>query len=278
MPEGTAPLAPSLPPGPIGGPAAWRGPEMAARSGEWLHHLSPEELDELAAAVRAHREAGRAMGAISPETFPLPRLAPVLERVEARPARRPRLRGAARPAGRAPRHGRERDRLSRHRQPPRQLPQPERQGPPARPCARPRPRHPEAHGAVLPDQPRARIPHRFLRRGRAALPAHVQIRRRELHRLLRHPARRDAAALARALARAVQRLPDRPARRGAARHAALVRGAGVQLARRTAQHDLLRASTSARRSRTSRRHGGSPTRSARRWPCSTTWPTIPRCT
>jgi hypothetical protein len=81
MPEGTAPLAPSLPPGPIGGPAAWRGPEMAARRGEWLHHLSPEELDELAAAVRAHREAGRAMGAISPETFPLPRLAPVLERV-----------------------------------------------------------------------------------------------------------------------------------------------------------------------------------------------------
>ena len=82
MPEGTAPLAPSLPPGPIGGPAAWRGPEMAARSGEWLHHLSPEELDEIAAAVRAHREAGRAMGAISPETFPLPRLAPVLERVK----------------------------------------------------------------------------------------------------------------------------------------------------------------------------------------------------
>jgi Taurine catabolism dioxygenase TauD, TfdA family len=82
MPEGTAPLAPSLPPGPIGGPAAWRGPEMAARSGEWLHHLAPEELDEIATAVRAHREAGRAMGAISPEAFPLPRLAPVLERIK----------------------------------------------------------------------------------------------------------------------------------------------------------------------------------------------------
>jgi Taurine catabolism dioxygenase TauD, TfdA family len=82
MPEGTAPLAPSLPPGPIGGPAAWRGPEMAARSEEWLHRLTEEELDEIAASVRAHREAGRAMGAISPEFFPLPRLAPVLERVK----------------------------------------------------------------------------------------------------------------------------------------------------------------------------------------------------
>ena len=83
MPEGTAALggAPALPPGPVGGPAAWRGPEMAARS-DWLHHLSPEELAEIDAAVREHRAAGRAMGAISPETFRLPRLAPALEAVK----------------------------------------------------------------------------------------------------------------------------------------------------------------------------------------------------
>ncbi len=83
MPEGTATVGgPALPPGPIGGPAAWRGPEMAARSGDWLHHLSPEELAEIDEAVRAHRTAGREMGAISPETFRLPRLAPVLEGVK----------------------------------------------------------------------------------------------------------------------------------------------------------------------------------------------------
>jgi Taurine catabolism dioxygenase TauD, TfdA family len=83
MPEGTAPIgAPALPPGPVGGAAAWRGDEMAARSGEWLRHLSSAELDEIDAAVRAHRAAGWEMGAISPETFRLPRLAPVLAGVK----------------------------------------------------------------------------------------------------------------------------------------------------------------------------------------------------
>jgi hypothetical protein len=71
-----------LPPGQIGGPAAWRGPEAAMRSGEWLHRFSRDELDEIDAAVRAHLAAGREMGAISPETFPLPRLARVLEGVK----------------------------------------------------------------------------------------------------------------------------------------------------------------------------------------------------
>ena len=65
--------APSLPPGPIGGPAAWTGPEMDARR-DWIHHLSAAELVEIDAAVRRHVAAGSAMGDISPATFELPTL------------------------------------------------------------------------------------------------------------------------------------------------------------------------------------------------------------
>jgi Taurine catabolism dioxygenase TauD, TfdA family len=80
MPEAAAaltPMPPPLPPGPIGGPAVWRGAEMAARH-DWIHALTPIELEEIEAAVRAHRAAGRAMADISPATFRLPTLAGVL--------------------------------------------------------------------------------------------------------------------------------------------------------------------------------------------------------
>ena len=63
-----------LPPGPIGGPAAWKGPEIDAQR-DWLYEFSPAELDELDAAIRAHVSEGRAMGDISPATFKLPKLA-----------------------------------------------------------------------------------------------------------------------------------------------------------------------------------------------------------
>ena len=72
-----ATLTPSLPPGPIGGPAAWTGPEMDARR-DWIHHLSAAELTEIDAAIRSHVAAGRAMGDISPATFALPTLAKTL--------------------------------------------------------------------------------------------------------------------------------------------------------------------------------------------------------
>lgn len=75
-----APAPPLLPPGPIDGPAAWRGAEMAARS-DWVHHFTPAELGEIDAAVRAHTAAGREMAEISPATFHLPKLAGVLARV-----------------------------------------------------------------------------------------------------------------------------------------------------------------------------------------------------
>ena len=71
-----------LPPGPIGGPAAWKGPEIDAvdKSGgrDWLYEFTPADLAELDGAVRAHFAAGREMGEITPETFRLPTLAPKL--------------------------------------------------------------------------------------------------------------------------------------------------------------------------------------------------------
>src|SRR5918998_6161757 len=85
MPDTHAAAAarPTGPPGLVGGPAAWTGPDMARRTGEWLHTFTDTELAELDAAIRAHKAAGRAMGEITAETFRLPtlglRLAAVLE-------------------------------------------------------------------------------------------------------------------------------------------------------------------------------------------------------
>lgn len=72
------------PSGPIGGPAAWKGPDMD-RSRDWLLHFSEQELAELDTAIRAHFAAGREMGDITEATFQLPtlrhKLAQVLEQV-----------------------------------------------------------------------------------------------------------------------------------------------------------------------------------------------------
>lgn len=68
------------PTGPIGGPAAWTGAEMAQRT-DWIETLSPAELAEIDTAIAEHRAAGRAMGEITAETFRLPTLAPRLTRI-----------------------------------------------------------------------------------------------------------------------------------------------------------------------------------------------------
>ena len=67
----------ALPPGPIGGAAAWTGAGMARRT-DWLHHFTPEELRELDAAIRAHLASGAQMGAITRDSFPMPALAATL--------------------------------------------------------------------------------------------------------------------------------------------------------------------------------------------------------
>jgi hypothetical protein len=72
--------APALPPGPIGGPAAWRGPEMMQKK-DWLYQFTDAELAELDDAVRAHTASGRSMGEITAANFHLPKLAGRLKQI-----------------------------------------------------------------------------------------------------------------------------------------------------------------------------------------------------
>lgn len=66
------------------GPDAWYGPALVARGG-WIEPFSPSELEELAAAAgpwlaRVERDA-RALNGLAPADFPLPTLAPRLDRL-----------------------------------------------------------------------------------------------------------------------------------------------------------------------------------------------------
>jgi len=74
MEPGAEPIGSPLPPGPVGGQAAWKGSDLAARPHLWLHALTAAEVAEIDAAVQAHFAAGREMADISPHTFRLPTL------------------------------------------------------------------------------------------------------------------------------------------------------------------------------------------------------------
>ena len=63
---------------PIRGPAAWLGAELARRPETWTHPLGAAEIEELDAARRSLRPRRLPLGAILPEDFPLPTLAPAL--------------------------------------------------------------------------------------------------------------------------------------------------------------------------------------------------------
>ncbi|MBT3910381.1 MAG: TauD/TfdA family dioxygenase [Rhodospirillaceae bacterium] len=63
----TFPMAP----GPVGGPAAWRGPEMAA-SDDWIYRLSDAEISELESAASTCEAAGLDTLSITKADFPLP--------------------------------------------------------------------------------------------------------------------------------------------------------------------------------------------------------------
>ncbi len=67
-----------LPPGPIGGPAAWKGPAIDAQR-DWLYEFTPADLAEIDTAIRAHFSGAREMGGISPATFRFPALAKKLD-------------------------------------------------------------------------------------------------------------------------------------------------------------------------------------------------------
>jgi hypothetical protein len=63
--------------GPIAGPAAWRGAELAGRR-DWIVPLAPAQIDELERARTAARATGRPLAALRREDFPLPGLAPAV--------------------------------------------------------------------------------------------------------------------------------------------------------------------------------------------------------
>ncbi len=69
-----------LPDGPIGGPGAWRGAELQS-SDVWIEHLTDTEIEEVDAAIKAHKAAGREMHEIRPDNFLLPSLSARLEGV-----------------------------------------------------------------------------------------------------------------------------------------------------------------------------------------------------
>lgn len=62
-------------PGPIGGPGAWRGVDIAARPEEWLYTLSAAEVAELDDALRRTRD--KPIIEIGLDDFALPTLGPV---------------------------------------------------------------------------------------------------------------------------------------------------------------------------------------------------------
>ena len=68
-----------LPP-PVEGPAVWYGPGMAKRT-EWVHALSADDLAEIELAIRPLADAQADIARITKADFPLPKLAPKLERI-----------------------------------------------------------------------------------------------------------------------------------------------------------------------------------------------------
>src|SRR5688500_11390877 len=59
---------------PLAVAAAWRGPDMAARTAEWSERLGPDDVAEIEAACVAVRARGLALGEVRREDFPLPGL------------------------------------------------------------------------------------------------------------------------------------------------------------------------------------------------------------
>jgi len=64
----------------VGGPAAWRGPEIADNP-DWKIELTPEHIAELHAALAEVDRPGITLREITKDRFPLPTLGPVLEGV-----------------------------------------------------------------------------------------------------------------------------------------------------------------------------------------------------
>jgi hypothetical protein len=59
----------------IAGPAAWRGPDLAA-SRDWIHEFTPAEVAEIESAVRSAKACGKTLDTLTKADFPLPSVAP----------------------------------------------------------------------------------------------------------------------------------------------------------------------------------------------------------
>ena len=76
-----APVDPSLlPTGPIEGPAAWYGSDLARRT-DWIFRLDDTDRAEIDGAIQAFSASGVQLSEITPGSFPLPGLAPRLKAV-----------------------------------------------------------------------------------------------------------------------------------------------------------------------------------------------------
>src|SRR5258708_24905143 len=64
----------------IRSPAAWFGPDLAAR-GDWLEYFSDAEIDEIDRAAEPLASAEADIPSIRKEDFPLPSLGPRLRRI-----------------------------------------------------------------------------------------------------------------------------------------------------------------------------------------------------
>jgi Taurine catabolism dioxygenase TauD, TfdA family len=73
-------MGPPMPPGPIGGPSAWHGGEMA-KSDEWIYALSAREIAEIDAALDGVKRRKLEILNVSRAEFPLPTLGPALDRI-----------------------------------------------------------------------------------------------------------------------------------------------------------------------------------------------------
>lgn len=66
------------PDGPVGGPAAWRGSDIAT-DGSWLHTLGTEHVDELGQAARGIVDAGVRLEDVTAADFPLTLLSTAID-------------------------------------------------------------------------------------------------------------------------------------------------------------------------------------------------------
>lgn len=71
------PAIPTVPDGPIDGPAVWYGKDLAQRT-DWIVHLNAEHVAELDAAIAAYRASGLSLEALRPVNFVLPTLSSLL--------------------------------------------------------------------------------------------------------------------------------------------------------------------------------------------------------